>query len=238
MCWPGRRARPRPEREVGGAEQDAQGLATVAPQRQQGSGSITRICTAGSCSWNMANRRRRPLQASAVLRDGLRAAGTLAADRSQLTRARRPLAGSGSLSPAHLNGDGEIGREAHFHFLPAATPSRRQTTTTARLRPASGATEPESRLRGLSRWTAGDTVPTLWSLRENRTWNEKPEPATGARRGEWLSRHPRSPYWKDRRARRLLWLVSVWIGQTPTPPSPVLISTFLILPRGWSASIM
>jgi hypothetical protein len=38
---------------------------------QQGSGSITRICTAGSCRWNMANRGPGPFQASAELRDGL-----------------------------------------------------------------------------------------------------------------------------------------------------------------------
>lgn len=46
-------------------------------------------------------------------------------------------------------------------------------------------TDPESRLHALFRWMARDTVPTLWSPHENKTWrNEESELRGGV---EWLS---------------------------------------------------
>jgi len=89
------------------------------------------------------------------------------------------------------------------HSFPVGTPRTRYGVHPCRLRHgenASRPTDPESRLRALLRWTSRDTVPTLWSPRENRTWrNEEPELRSGA---EWLSRRFRFPYSENRPGRR------------------------------------
>jgi hypothetical protein len=77
---------------------------------------------------------------------------------------------------------------------------------------ASGPTDPEPRLRALFRWTSRDTVPTLWSPRENETSrNEESELRSGA---EWPISRLSLPVSENRPGRRVPARVRLYRSET------------------------